>query len=78
MGQGRTARHPCLARDSNPGPLVQQPASLTTSPPVDQLKIGTVAENTVNLRMNNPFISLMLCFFREHKKMGIHITSEAI
>ena len=34
-GQGRTARHPCLTRDSNPGSWVQQPASLTTSPPVD-------------------------------------------
>ena len=32
--KGRTARHPCLTRDSNPGPLVQQPASLTASPPV--------------------------------------------
>ena len=32
-GQGRIARHPCLTWDSNPGPLDQQPASLTTSPP---------------------------------------------
>ena len=30
--KGRTARHLCLTRDSNPGPLVQQPASLTASP----------------------------------------------
>ena len=36
-GQGRTARHPCLTRDSNSGPLVQHPASLTTSPPVGLL-----------------------------------------
>ena len=32
--QGRTARHPCLTRDLNPGTSVQQPASLTTSPPL--------------------------------------------
>ena len=25
--KGRTARYPCLTRDSNPGPLVQHPAS---------------------------------------------------
>ena len=36
-GQGRTARHPCLTRDSNPGHLVQQPASLTTTPPVGSI-----------------------------------------
>ena len=30
--QGRTARHPFLIRDSNPEPLVQQMASLTTAP----------------------------------------------
>ena len=30
--QERTALHPCLTRDSNPEPLVQQPASLTTAP----------------------------------------------
>ena len=30
--QGRTARHPCLTRDSNPEPLELQPASLTTAP----------------------------------------------
>ena len=28
--QGRTVRHLCLTRDSNPRALVQQPASLTT------------------------------------------------
>ena len=38
-GHGRTARHPCLARDSNPGRLVQQPASLTTSPQVGYLSL---------------------------------------
>ena len=26
--KGRTARHPCLTRDSNPRPLVQQPVSI--------------------------------------------------
>ena len=28
-GQGRTVWYPCLTRDSNPGPLVQHPTSLT-------------------------------------------------
>ena len=40
--KGRTARHPWFTRDSNLGPLVQQPASLTASPPV-----GFKSENCV-------------------------------
>ena len=35
--QERTARHPCLTRDSNPEPQVQQPASLIIMNEFDSL-----------------------------------------
>ena len=38
-GQGRTARNPCLTRGSNSGPLVQQPASITTLTPVGKHRL---------------------------------------
>ena len=48
--QGRTARHPCLIRDSNPEPLVQQPASLTTAPFGRQQKRTYVYKFTYSLK----------------------------
>ena len=60
-GQGRTARHPCLTLDSNPEPLVQQPTSLTTSPPVGHI-----------LRKNFIWFLLLfnqiLCHIKIHQK----------